>query len=184
MAAVHEDRELHRPGTPELGDRFEGGPRRPAGEQHVVDQDHDPAGDVDGHLGRAERLDPTQADVVAVERDVDRAHWNRHALEPLDRLGQTARDGDAPRVQADEHDVGRAVVPLDDLVRDAGVGAAEVVGVEDLRPQRKQMAPGGGRWVRASVVVVAREVSPAGDGRGHAVSILRGNLAGSPSRSK
>src|SRR5207237_8600573 len=149
--------------TPELGDRLEGGARRPPGEQHVVDQDHDPAGDVDGHLGRAEGLDPPQTDVVAVERNVDRAHGDRHALEPLDRLGEAVGDGDAPGVQADEHDVGRTVVALDDLVCDAGVGAAEVVGVEDLRPQGKQMAPGGGRGARASVVVFAGEVSPAGE---------------------
>src|SRR5262245_27855978 len=170
MAPVHEHGQLHGPGTTELRDRLEGGARGPAREQDVVDEDHDPVGDVDGDLGRAQGLDPPEADVVAVEGDVDRPDGDVDALEPLDRLGEAVGDGDAPRVQPDEHHVARSVVPLDDLVRDAGVGAAEVVGVEDLRLQRKQMAPGGGRVARASVVVVAGQGSPAGDGRRHASS--------------
>ena len=57
----------------ELGHRVERGSDGAAGEEDVVDEHDDPAGDVDGHLGRAERLDRPQTDVVAVEGDVERA---------------------------------------------------------------------------------------------------------------
>ena len=39
MAAVDQDRELNRPGPAEVGERIEGRTHRPAGEQHVIDED-------------------------------------------------------------------------------------------------------------------------------------------------
>ena len=67
VAAVDEHRELHRARPAELEQRVERGAGGAAGEQHVVDEHDDLAGDV-GHLGRAERRDRPQPDVVAVER--------------------------------------------------------------------------------------------------------------------
>jgi len=180
VAPVDEDRHLHRAGAAELGEGVEGGADGAAGEEHVVDEDDDLPADVDGDLGGPERLDRPEADVVAVEGDVERAHGHGHALEALDGLGQAVGDGDAPGVEADEHDVVGAVVALDDLVGDAGVGPAQRVGVEHLGPtgERSGRAPGhkkttpvGGRGVfRLHRITRAHE-------------ILRGNLAGSPSRS-
>ena len=100
------------------------------GVEHVVDEHDDLAGDVDGDLGGADGLHRAEPDVVAEEGDVERAHRHLGALEPVDRGGDPAGDGQAPRVEADEDDVVRAMVALDDLVRDAGVGPAEIVGVE------------------------------------------------------
>ena len=76
VAAVDQHRELDRLRPAELGERVERGADGAAGEEHVVDEHHHPAGDVDRHLGRAERLDLSEADVVAVEGDVERA--DRH----------------------------------------------------------------------------------------------------------
>ena len=134
MAAVDEHRELDRTGPAELEQRVERGARRAPGEQHVVDEHDDLVAHV-GHLGRAERRDRTQADVVAVERDVERAVDGLAVLERRDRRGQAPRQRNAARVQADEHDVLGAVIALDDLVRDASQRPAEIGGVEDLRPQ-------------------------------------------------
>ena len=62
-----------------------------AGEEHVVDQHHDPAGHVDRHLGRTERLHRPQADVVAVEGDVERARPGTVGL--LERRDRRRRAG-------------------------------------------------------------------------------------------
>ena len=80
-------------------------------------------GDVDGHLGGPERLHRAEADVVAVEGDVERADGHVDVLELGDGVGQAAGDGEAPGVEADEHDVVGAVVALHDLVGDPGVRA-------------------------------------------------------------
>ena len=181
VPSVHEDRELDGARPSELVQGLERRSYRPPGEQDVVDEDHDPAGDVHRDLGRAEGLHPPQPDVVAVEGDVDRPDRDRLALETLDRLRQPAGDGDTTRVEPDEDEVAGAVVPLHDLVRDASLRAAQVLGVEDLRPQHKKAAPVGGRVRNLVVLVVgAGGAVIAGHGRAHVV--LRGDLAGSPSR--
>ena len=97
MAPVDEDRELHGPGPAELDERVERGADRAAGEEHVVDEHDDPAADVDGDLGRAERLDRPQADVVAVEGDVERPDRHGHPLEALDGGGEPAGDRTSER---------------------------------------------------------------------------------------
>ena len=135
VAPVDEHRQLDRLGAAELGDRVERGPDRAAGEEDVVDEHHDPAGHVHRHLGRTERLHRAQADVVPVEGDVQRPDRHRRLFERGDRGGQPVGDGRAAGVQADEDQVLGAVVALDDLVRDPGVGPAEVGGVEDPGPE-------------------------------------------------
>jgi hypothetical protein len=59
-------------------------------------------------------------EVVAVERDVDDAERQcRAALDLLDVLADALGDVDAARADADERQVGGALVALEDLVRDA-----------------------------------------------------------------
>ena len=135
VAAVDQDRELHRAWAAELGERVERGADGAAGEEHVVDQHHDPPADVDGDLGGAERRDRAEADVVAVEGDVERADRDLTAFELLDGGGQAAGDRGPAGVEADEDEVVGAVVALDDLVGDAGVGPAQVAGVEHTRAE-------------------------------------------------
>ena len=117
------------PGPAVVGEGVEGGPDRAAGEQHVVDQ-HDGRAvrstrDVGDRLGQHR----PQADVVAVEGDVERADRRRRC--PRSRLRASAsRCGErhAAGLQADQHDVVEAVVALDDLVGHAGDGPLHVVG--------------------------------------------------------
>ncbi len=109
--------------------------RGAAGEEHVVDEDHDAIRDVDGNLGGAERLHRPQLDVVAVEGDVERTDGDLGAFELTDRVCQAASDGDATGVQADEHDAGTALVAFHDLVGDAHVGPAKGFRVEHAGAQ-------------------------------------------------
>jgi hypothetical protein len=59
-------------------------------------------------------------DVVAVERDVQRAEGDLAAGELLDQAADPLRDGNASRVDPDEGGALEVGIPLDDLVRDAG----------------------------------------------------------------
>ncbi len=132
--------------------------------------------------------DGPQADVVAVERDVEGAEARLDRLERRDRRRDPVRERDPSRVEADEDDVVRAVVALDDLVRDTGQRAAEVGGVEDVGPQDR----GGARFGNGGTTIdgtgingtgLVAGVSFAGRlGRHHL--LLRRDLTGSPSRSE
>ena len=131
MAAVDQHREPDARRPAEVHQRVHRRADRAAREQHVVDQHHGASGDVEAdarlvHLGR---LGP-QADVIAVEGDVEHAHRHRGALDALDLGGEPGREVVAAVRDAHEHDVIGALVALDDLVGDAGEGAANVVGVE------------------------------------------------------
>jgi hypothetical protein len=71
-----------------------------------------------------------QPDVVAIERDVERAHRDLHALDLCDLPREAHGEVVAPVRDPDEDE---AVGPLtlDDLMGDPGECAADVVGAED-----------------------------------------------------
>ena len=110
------------------------------GVEHVVDQHHD----APLHVGERARprlaAQPARGEVVPVHRHVQGAGERAHALESLDLRGQPPGQRDAAAVDAGQHDVAHALVPLGDLVRHAGDGAADAVGVE----QERARALGGG----------------------------------------
>ena len=89
VAAVDHHRQLHRPGPAVVVEGVEGGPDRAAGEEHVVDEDDDRAVDVEGDVGDRLGQDRPQADVVAVEGDVERA--DRRAARRRSPRGSPAR---------------------------------------------------------------------------------------------
>ena len=136
VAAVDEDRELDRAGPAELGERVHRGADGAARVEHVVDEHHDPAGDVDGDLGGARGGHRAEADVVAVEGDVECADRDLEVLELRDGGGEAAGDGETPGVEAHEHHVVGTTVALHDLVGDPGLRTAEVAGVEHAHATR------------------------------------------------
>ena len=73
VAAVDHHGELHRPGPAVGVEGVEGGADRAAGEEHVVDQHHDGAVDVDGDVGDRLGEHRSDADVVAEQGHVERA---------------------------------------------------------------------------------------------------------------
>ena len=85
---------------------------------------------------------------------------DRHlgALDPLDLGGQPPGEMVAAVRDPDQHDVRRALVPLDDLVGDPGERAAHVLGVEELRSSYGNAPSGmrGGVWVARHLLLPSR----------------------------
>ena len=86
---------------------------------------------VEGDVGDGLGQNGAEADVVAIEGHVDGAHGYVDALDLPEGLGQSSRQGDAARLQAQEDDAVEPLVVLGDLVGDAGDGPTQVLGVHD-----------------------------------------------------
>src|SRR5688500_3444321 len=132
MTPVDQDRELDHPRAPEIDERVERGADRPPGEQHVVHEDDGLVFDRERDVGTAHHRRAPHVEIVAIERDVERADRQVAAVDLRDLRGEAMGDGDAAGPQADERDVGAAGVLLEDLVSDAGEGAVESGFVENL----------------------------------------------------
>ena len=127
MAAVDQDRELHGARPADVAERVEGGADGAAGEEHVVDEDDQPAVDaVGGDLGAGERAGRAQPQVVAVHGDVERADRDRAAGDLLELGGEPGGEEDAAGGDAEEHHVVGALGAFDDLVGDAGEHPGDV----------------------------------------------------------
>jgi hypothetical protein len=132
VAAVDEDRELHGARTPYVVQRVEGGADGAAGEEHVVDEDDQPAVDaVTGDLGAGQRTRRVHAQVVAVHGDVEGADRDRAAGDLRELVGQPAGQEDTPGGNAEEHHVVGALGAFDDLVGDAGQHPRDVGALEN-----------------------------------------------------
>ncbi len=99
---------------------------------------------VAGNVGDGLGQHRSQADVVAVEGDVDAADRDDDALDLLQGLGQLAAERNAAGLQADEDDVVEPVVVLDDLVGHAPHGPLHVLRAHHPFPGNKN-APVRGR---------------------------------------
>ena len=99
----------------------------------------------DRDVGDAAGHDRAQADVVAVEADVERP--DRHGRADAGDAGHRPASRSAihtpPRCRPTQHDAVGAVVALDDLVGDAGERPAHVVGVSTSVWTRKTPPAGG-----------------------------------------
>ena len=71
--------------------------------------------------------------IVAVERDVERAGRHVVAADLLDAPRQPARERHAAAADADERQLLDPAVALDDLVRDPGKGPAHAIAVHHER---------------------------------------------------
>ena len=125
----HGQRDARRPA--EVGELVERGADRASGVEHVVD-DHDVlAVDVDRDLRLPD--DRTRSDrlqVVAIERDVERALWHVGLLAFDDRGYDLRRELNAAALNADDDEIVRAVVQLDDLVGHAPQRSIERARIE------------------------------------------------------
>ena len=142
VTAVDQHGELDRPRPAEVAERVQGRAHGPAGVEHVVDEDHDLAVDARrGNRGVTERPGWTQPQVVAVHGDVERACRGGPPL-GLGQLGsQAARERHSPGRDAEQNHVAGAVGALEDLVRDPGERAADLVRSEnDLAIRQRRRA--------------------------------------------
>jgi hypothetical protein len=137
MSTVDEDREADGPRASVIDERVHRGADRPAGKQHIVDEDDHTPVDREGDLGLAHDrrvTDPGQ--VVAIERDVDRAEGDIDTLVRPDGGMDAGSERVAARANADDGESGKITVALDDLVRDPRDGPTDVVRGE----QRSRLA--------------------------------------------
>ena len=94
VTPVDEHGEADRRRPPVIHERIHGGADRASREEHVVDDDHGPAGEVEGQVRALHHwLAGDQREVVAVEGDVERADRRTLALMRGDRIGQAMRRG-------------------------------------------------------------------------------------------
>src|SRR2546430_8034080 len=132
MAAVDEHRQLDRPRAPEVHESVHGGACGASVVDDIVHQHDHLAVDV-GHIRLPAVRRHAQVTVVAVLADVQRADGNRRALELHQAVGQPACEVVALGHDANHHQVAGATVALQDLVRDPGEGAPDLVTVHHRR---------------------------------------------------
>jgi hypothetical protein len=161
VPAVDEHGEPDRLRTAVVDERVHGRADRAAGEENVVHQHDHAIVDREGDVRLAhDRRVPDAGQVVAVERDVDRAERDVGAFVRADRLADTGRERVTARADADDGESGEVTVALDDLVRDPRDGAADVVRTEQRG--RSALLPGltgpvlKGGGVRSSIGRSAR----------------------------
>ena len=128
VSAVDQDGELDGLGPAEVDECVHRRADRAARVEDVVDEHDDLPVDV-GDPDRGERRRLAQADVVAVEADVERAGRDVDALDLGDLLREALRQVDAAGQDPDEHDPGGALVALDDLVSDARQSPSDIARV-------------------------------------------------------
>src|SRR5436190_20385137 len=162
VAAVDEDGELDALGTAVVEERLDRGTDRPAGVEHVVDEDDGLAlerkverGRADDRLRMAGRVAAAHLHVVPVEGDVHCAEVGRFAGALLDETAQPLRERHAARLDADECDLGEVGVGLDELVRDPCERPPERFVVEEDGSRRGRH---GAHCRRGSAVVWACSV--------------------------
>src|SRR5581483_10096959 len=133
----------------------------PSGVQNVVDQDDGGAVDVevDPRLVDLGRLG-AHADVVAIEGDVENADRHPGALDPLDLRRKTAGKLISARGDPDQHQTLRALVALEDLVRDPGDRPADLDPVEEPDGAHQNETPSRARG-RACIVAIVTAPFPA-----------------------
>ena len=144
VAPVDHHGQLHGPGPSEVVQGVEGGPDGPAGEEHVVDQDHHLSGQIAGDVGDRFGKDGSQTDVVTVEGHVEAAHGDLGVLDLAQGLGHAGGQGDATGLEADQDHVLDAAVAFDDLVGHPRQGALHVSGGHHLGVGNEH-APEGSR---------------------------------------
>src|SRR5215831_16032126 len=106
MPAVDEDDQLYRARPPEVDERVERRTNRPSGIEHVVHEQDQLAVNGEWNLGlpddrlRADGDCRVAAEVVAVERDVERAARDIVARHVVNRLGDASGERDSARTNA------------------------------------------------------------------------------------
>jgi hypothetical protein len=102
---------------------------------------------------------PDAREVVAVQRDVEGAERQVGALVTRDRVMQPRGDQVAARADTDEGEGPGVSIALDDLMRDAGDGPADVVGGQDGRQVRTPFPASQDRSLKVDACTVSICVS-------------------------
>jgi hypothetical protein len=131
VTAIDEHRETDRAGPTVINERVHRGADGASGEQHVIHENDDLV--VDREVQRRLADDRRIADareIVAVERDVERAERNGRVLVRAYRIAKPDGQDVAARADTDDGETREFAVAFDDLVSDPRDGATNVVGPE------------------------------------------------------
>ena len=126
VAPVDQYGQLDLAGPAQIVQGVEGGPDGAPGEQHIVDQHHIFAANVHRKAGGLDHRAAAFLQVIPVQVDVQFRHGDAAALKAQDVLLQTAGQGYAPGMDADQYQVGAAAVPLQDFVGHPGQGPLNI----------------------------------------------------------
>jgi len=131
MAAIDQRRQLNSRRPPERADRIHRRPDGTAGEEDVIDEDDDAVVDRKRDLRLTHHRRVADArQVVAVERDIDRAERKIDAFVRAYGLANPRGERVATRADADDREKGKIALALDDLVRDPRDGPPDIVRTE------------------------------------------------------
>src|SRR5215831_15580354 len=116
---IHQNGQLDHARTPEVDDRVERRPDRPARVEDVVDENDRLVGHREGDFsGPQDRGLPLEREIVPVEGDVECAHRNRLASDLLQPGRDPASERHPARPDTDQREPVGPARPLDDLVGD------------------------------------------------------------------
>jgi hypothetical protein len=145
VSAVDEDEQLHALGAPLVEESIEGRTDGTAGVEDVVHQDDVAAIDVEADFAFFDhRARACSGEVVAIEADVEYTGIDGRLLNGLDELGDALGKGNAAALDADEANVGAAVIALDDLVCKPDEGALYLGGGHEPALLAELWLGGGG----------------------------------------
>ncbi len=154
MAAVDQDGQADGPRPPEVDQGIHRAANGSAGIQHVVDEDDRGAVEVEGQVRALDDgLLGDQREVVAVEGDVECADGDAHALVFLDRVSDPPRERYAAPLDADEGQVLRTRLLLDDLVGDPDDSSPDLIVRHDLAVGHRMTLPGTGALLLPGLTV-------------------------------
>ena len=159
MAAINQHAKLNAAGTAMIEQCIQRRSRGPSGIEHVVNQDDVLVLDVELHGALLHfRAMADGGEIVAIERDVEGADRDCGFFDASQDLRQPLRQRHAAPHDADQSEVGDAIVFFDDLMRQPNQGALDFGCRQDLR--------------------FLAEISGLDGGLGHAVRIIRKAQAG------
>src|SRR5450756_663814 len=127
VASVHQRHQPDHLRSPVVDEGVHGSSNGTARVEDIIHQNDASIGDVDGNVRGSHRQRPPGEHVVAIHCYVQLPEWHAVALELADAVCDTLGQGDAARSQSHQHQLARALVPLDYLVGDPGEGAPHVV---------------------------------------------------------
>jgi len=138
MTAVQKYGKLDAGRTAEVEQTGDGGTYRATCKKDVVHQDNMLPGNIEGYRTGCERGPGggVHRKVVAIETDIELANGYGHAFDLLEEAGQPLGERHAAQQYAHERHVIYAVVLFDDLVRDPGYGAPDIVPIHHLNQTR------------------------------------------------
>src|ERR671924_1111567 len=133
MSAIRQHRQLDAPGSPVVEQCVDGGARRAAGVEHVVDEDDRRVLDWEVDVRGVHHwlvIGAADADVVAVEADVDVAERHRLPNKLGDQVAQPSCQDRAATMDPNDRDALPARL-LDDLVCDPHQRPSHILAVEN-----------------------------------------------------